>query len=114
MKQIKKQCWKVEAVAKAEDEKASTGYAKRVIWVSSDDNLVRRIDYYSKDSGKLMKSQFFSRFTTKKDWKGFKRPGRAVMINKTTNTKTEFLFKERKINEGVKDDMFSERGLEKG
>jgi outer membrane lipoprotein-sorting protein len=114
VKAINAKCYLVEARPKSDDEKQNTGYSKRIFWISTD-YLVRRVDYYSKDGEKkgIVKTQFFNKFTNPKSYKGFHRPSETIMIDKKNNTRTIFMFGDRKINEGVKDDTFSERQLKR-
>jgi hypothetical protein len=113
VKAVGANCYLVEARAASEDEKASTGYSKRILWVSEGDFLVRRIDYYSKDGEEkgILKTQIFHDFTSPAEYKGFKRPARCEMMNNKTKTVTEMIFNKRTIEGGVKDEDLTERQL---
>jgi len=84
-------------------------YSKIVRWISADDFLTDKIDYYDRD-GRLLKKQSIA----------WKRIGDAwvwqkvVIANVQAGSQTTLNLSDIQVNQGLKDSLFTERMMEQG
>ncbi len=89
---------------------ASSGYSKRVLYVSKDRFLTHQIDYYDPKGRhqKTLRNLGFAQVS------GLWRPNRAVMEDHQRGTKTLWRFSQREINPGLGDSLFTVASIERG
>jgi len=101
-------CYVIEALPANEEEKRSSGYAKRHFWITKDTYVTLKVDYYDQ-SLKLMKT------ATSYDVKPVKdqmmRAGKVLMKHHQNKHQTLSGTLERKINEPIDDSTFTERSV---
>ncbi len=78
-------CWKIEAVAADEEERAESGYARREILVSKRRPIALEVRMYDKKSGALAK---VARFSDVRDVGGFPKAHRVEMENRPRESTT--------------------------
>lgn len=103
-------CYKIEVVSKDNNKKTS-GYSKRVYFISKHNYTNQRVDFYDKHS-KLSKKLIHT------DIKLVKTPNvyrsfTWTMQDIKTKHKTILTFQDFKINEDINDNLFSIRNLER-
>lgn len=101
-------CWKIELTPKPD---APVVWGKLLYWVTKDDNLPARIDYYD-EKGQLMR---YMVFTDVKSFSGRKMPSVWEMYNnvKKSNS-TTFKVVNMKFDIKISDRVFSFQELERG
>lgn len=103
-----KDCYVIESLPSTEDEKKTTGYAKRILWVTTDAFVTLKIDFYD-HSMKLLKTQ------TAYDIKPIKgemmRADKVLMTHHQNKHQTLMGLAERKIDEDIDDSLFTERAV---
>lgn len=106
-----KQCFVVEAVPKTDKEKHDSGYSKRKFWILKDIYLSVKREFYD-HTGTLEKIERSSDFKSLGGtlW----RVNTVEMEDVKKRTKTILTVEERKINQGLSDQLFTERELTKG
>ncbi|MEZ4306507.1 MAG: outer membrane lipoprotein-sorting protein [Polyangiaceae bacterium] len=87
----------------------STPYSKIEMTVSKDKKLPTEIKYYNTE-GKHIKTETRTGYTCEGD---ICTPGTLKMVDHTKNLTTTMTRKKWKVNETIKDDLFSKRSLEK-
>lgn len=107
-----KDCWVIESVTKSETVKENSGYSKRISWVDKESFVSMKGEAYDV-SGQLLK-KFTAKNIQKVDAKNNKwQPMYLEAENVQSNHKTILEFKNYKANQGVKDELFTTRYLEK-
>jgi hypothetical protein len=96
-------CYKGSRVPKDKN----SGYTKQVSWVSMDNFLLQKVDYYDRKS-ELLKTAIFSDY---KKIDGVWRVGKIIMKNHQNDKTTILIWKEDKIRAGLKDREFNKRVL---
>lgn len=105
-----KPCFVVEAVPKTEKEKQDSGYSKRKFWVLQDNYFSVKREFYDQ-TGTLEKIE---RSSDLKSLGGpLWRANSIEMEDVKKRTKTVLTVEDRKINQGLADDLFTERELTK-
>lgn len=103
-----KDCYVIESLPSTDEEKKTTGYAKRILWVTTDTFVTLKIDFYD-HSMKLLKTQ------TAHDIKTIKgkmmRADKILMAHHQNKHQTVMGLLERKIDENIDDSVFSERAV---
>jgi outer membrane lipoprotein-sorting protein len=102
------ECWVIEAVPVTEKKLKETGYDKRQIWVRKDNFVIIQTKYWNR------KGEYFKllrAYDVVKLDEGIWRPSRIDMEDFKAKHKTILEFKDRKLNTGVSDDVFTERNL---
>jgi outer membrane lipoprotein-sorting protein len=100
--------WELELVAKGPDAE----FPKLHMWVDKTAMQPSKIDYLD-GSGKLLKTQ--ERIDYHIDDAGHYGPKRVVIVDHRRNDHTsEIVFTHVKLNQGLKDDLFSQRSLIRG
>lgn len=106
------ECAILETVSKDDKVKRDTGYTKLKTWVRKDNNVIIKVDYYD-TKGVLFKRQIASDLMQgdpqKNKWIVRKR----VMENLQTGHKSIMTFTDVKVNQGLPEDLFTVRALEK-
>lgn len=101
-------CYVVEAIPVTEKKLKETGYDKRQLWVRKDNFVPIQTKYWNR------KGEYFKllrAYDVVKLDKGIWRPGRIEMEDFKAKHKTILEFKDRVINSGVSDNIFTERNL---
>lgn len=98
-------------VVKSEPKISSSNYPyiKVVKWITKDNFLKERMDYYQSD-GTLLKKQAISWKRVNKVWVWEK----VVMTNAVTSSQTVLTFTDVRIDSGLSDSIFSERMMKAG
>ena len=105
-------CYVLQSLPKNEEIKESSGYSKQVGWISKDSFVVLKGEAYDL-SGALLK-KFSARKVEKVDQKNNKwQPMVLEAENVQSNHKTILEFKNFKADQGVKDELFTTRYLER-
>jgi len=99
--------WYLLATPKAGVE---SQYSKVIIKVDKKTYIQMSVDYYSK-AGEKVKVFTMSDI---KDYNGTKRASKVVLSDPRTKHSTELFIKDFKVNQGLKDDMFTVRQLQWG
>lgn len=101
----------VEAIPGKEEEKQDSGYSKRKLWVRKDIYFVIKKEYYD-IKGKLEKAETQSSLKNVSGtiW----RADSITMQDFNENHKTVLQSKDRKLNKGLPETMFTVQELEKG
>lgn len=106
-----KECYVVEAKPATEQKKKETGYGKRVLWVTTDNFVTTKTEYYSRRM-KHIKTQNNMKF--KHIGGTVWRSTQGIMDNHKLKHKTLFRIVDRKINSKQDDSVFTERYILKG
>lgn len=107
-----KDCWMIESLPKTDSIKENSGYSKRVSWVEKESFVALKGESFDL-SGQLLK-KFTARDVQKVDPKNNKwQPMELQSENVQSGHKTVIAFKNYKANQGVKDELFTTRYLEK-
>ena len=86
-------------------------YGRFVIWLDRKESTVRKIEFYDAKDGGLLKTLAFA------EWKtvdGIPTPHKMEMANVKKGTKTSMELSEVRYNQGLSDEIFTERYLERG
>jgi outer membrane lipoprotein-sorting protein len=86
-------------------------YARLVLWLDREDSTFRKIEFYDKKDGALVKTLTLSGFET---IDGVPTARRVEMVNVKKGTKTILDLSETRYNRGLADEVFSQRTLERG
>ena len=86
-------------------------YARLVLWLDREDSTFRKIEFYDKKDGALVKTLTLSGFET---IDGIPTARRVEMVNAKKGTKTVLDLSETRYNRGLADEVFSQRTLERG
>ena len=106
-----KSCFVIEAVPKTEKEKQDSGYSKRKFWVLKDNHFSVKREFYD-NTGTLEKIE---RSSDLKSLGGtLWRANSIAMEDVKKKTKTILTNEERKVNQGLSEQLFTERELTKG
>jgi uncharacterized protein len=107
-----KDCWVIESLPKTDQTKEDSGYSKRVGWIDKKSFVAVKAESFD-TQGALLK-KISARNITLVDEKNNKWiPMNIEAENVQTNHKTLIEFKNYKANQGVKDELFTTRSLEK-
>ncbi len=98
-------CYVVQSTSKSK----SSIYSKRISWISKTGSLVLKVDYYDR-KGSLLKTQDIKWQKSDK----FDVWGETLVKNVQTGHSTVFTITNLKVNNGLRDDQFSERSLRRG
>lgn len=104
--------WIVEAVATDPSKIRETGYSKREMWISTDHHLLVQVKYYD-DGGaqvKLLTAGDIRQVPGTDRWRAY----RVTMENLQNGRQTVLEFSDYEIDQGVPDEYFSERYLQRG
>lgn len=104
------ECYVLEATPN--NKKKETGYSKRVIYVSKDNSLILKTNYYNKkgDLFKVYLGEDIQPIEGTTKWRTLKMS----MKNINTGHSTILLFSNYKINKGLDKNIFTQRNLESG
>ncbi len=101
-------CYVIEALPATDEEKKTSSYSKRTLWVTADTLVTLKVDFYDR-SMKLLKTQ------TAYDMKTIKgkmmRANKTLMTHHQNNHNTLMGLLERKIDENIDDSVFTERAV---
>lgn len=97
----------VESVPREPDK--TYPYSKIVRWISTDDYLIDKIDYYDRE-GRLLKKQTIAWKQIGDAWVWQK----VVIANVQTGSQTTLNLTDIQVNQGLKDSLFTERMMEQG
>jgi uncharacterized protein len=111
-KQDGRDCWVIESLPKNESVKENSGYSRRVGWIDKESFVALKAELFD-SNGQLLK-KISAQNIQKVDEKNNKwQPMKLEAENVQSNHKTVIEFKNFKANQGVKDDLFTTRSLEK-
>lgn len=97
----------IEDIPVSESKKKVTNYSRREFWIRKNDFAVEKIDYYDK-KGNLLKRLIASDIRL---INGKPRAHKVVMENFQTGHKTVLIYEEIKLDQGLSDNLFTERQL---
>lgn len=97
----------VESVPRGPDK--TYPYSKVVRWISADNFLIDKVDYYDRD-GKLLKKQTIAWKKMGDAWVWQK----VVIVNVQTGSQTTLNLSDIQVNQGLKDSLFTERMMQQG
>lgn len=101
-------CYVIESLPSTEEEKKSTGYAKRIMWITVDTLVTLKTDFYD-HSMKLLKTQTSHGI---KPVKGkMMRADKVLMTHHQNKHQTLMGLVEREIDKNIDDSVFSERAV---
>jgi outer membrane lipoprotein-sorting protein len=107
-----KDCWVLESTPKTDAVKENSGYSKRLTWIDKQSFVAVKGETFD-PSGQPFK-KFAAKEITQVDAKNNKwQPMRLEAENLQSGHKTVLEFKNFKANQGVKDELFTTRYLEK-
>jgi outer membrane lipoprotein-sorting protein len=86
-------------------------YGRFVLWLDRKDSTLRKIEFYDKKDGALVKTLTFSGFATIDN---IPTAHRSEMANVKKGTKTTIEVSEVRYNRGLADEVFTQRTLERG
>ncbi len=86
-------------------------YARFLVWLDREDSTFRKIEFYDKKDGALVKTLTLGGFQA---IDGIPTAQRVEMSNAKRGTKTVLELSETRYNRGLADEVFSERTLERG
>lgn len=100
-------CYRIEGIAFSESKKKETSYSRRELWVRKSDFFLLKINYYNR------KGDFLKTLTASdvKIISGKPRAHRLTMENFQRRHKTELIYEEIKLDQGISDNLFTERQL---
>ncbi len=104
-------CYVIQATPKTDAVKASSGYAKRVVWVRKDNSMTAKSEAYDLQ-GALLKTATFSDIRQTDAGRGKWNAMHVEVVNEQTQHKTILHFDDFKANQDVKDNFFTTRSLE--
>jgi outer membrane lipoprotein-sorting protein len=104
-------CYVLEAIPSNERKRRESGYSKRIAWITKDNYLILKIEYYSRQ-GKLIKTQ------TSAEWRVAQgtawRAGKILMDNHRDRHKTSISITKIELNKNIDDQTFTERFILQG
>jgi len=103
-----KACHKVEALPGNDEEKRTSGYSRRILWIAKDTLITLQVEYYD-PSGKLMKTA--KSFDIQPVKGQMMRANKVQMEHHINKHKTVMGTVERKVDEAVGDATFTERNV---
>ena len=106
-----KPCFVVEALPKTDREKQDSGYSKRKFWILKDTHFSLKREFYDK-TGTLEKIELS--LDLKSLGGTLWRANTTEMQDVRKKSKTLLVVENRKLNQGLSDQLFSERELTKG
>ena len=100
-------CYRIEGIAISESKKKETSYNRREIWVRKSDFFLLKINYYNR------KGDFLKTLTASdvKVISGKPRAHRLTMENFQRRHKTELIYEDIKLDQGLSVNLFTERQL---
>jgi outer membrane lipoprotein-sorting protein len=99
------------AVIELSPQNKAYDYAKFVLWLDRKDATFRKIEFYDKKDGSLLKTLVLREYKTIDD---VPTPLRVEMTNAKKGTKTTLEASDVHYNRGFGDEVFTERTLERG
>ncbi len=105
-------CWKIESIPVNDDVMESTGYSKQIVYLGKQDKVLRKVVFFDEDD-ELLKSLTASNIKVVDKSKEKQMAMFMRMENHQNNRKSEIRMNEVKINENLKDEMFSIDFIEK-
>ena len=106
-----KPCFVIEAFPKTDKEKQDSGYSKRKFWILKDTHFSLKREFYDK-TGTLEKIELS--LDLKAIGGTLWRANTTEMQDVRKKTKTLLVVDSRKLNQGLSDQLFTERELTKG
>lgn len=107
-----KAVWVLESLPKSDAIKSNSGYSKRIAWIDKVSFVPLKGEFYD-ESGQLLKTSTFSDVQLmdkeRNRWQAMKLEANNVQ----TGHKTLILFENLKVNQGVKEEFFTTRYMEK-
>jgi outer membrane lipoprotein-sorting protein len=100
-------CAVIELVPQGKDLE----YGRFVVWLDKEASVFRRVEFYDRRDDRLLKTLLLSDFRTVE---GIPTPYRLEMRNERKGTRTVMEFSEVRYNQGLDDELFTQRTLERG
>lgn len=103
-------CWVIESLPATEKERGDSGYSKRTFWVRKDIYLTVKIEFFDR-GGKLAKRGTYGDLEQVDGdlW----RSNEITMERLRSGTKTVWSFEERRVNEPIDENLFTQQGLKR-
>jgi predicted RND superfamily exporter protein/outer membrane lipoprotein-sorting protein len=105
-------CWTIESLPRTESVKASTGYSKRLLRIRQDNFVTIRADYWDQ-GGQPLKVYLAADVRATDAGRGKFQAMRQETSNLQTGHRTVLTFTNFKVNQGVKDEFFTTRYMER-
>jgi outer membrane lipoprotein-sorting protein len=105
-------CWTIESIPRTEGVKASSGYSKRLLRIRQDGFVTVRTDYWDQ-SGQPLKVYVAADVRATDAARGKFQAMRQETSNLQTGHRTVLTFTNFKVNQGVKDEFFTTRYMER-
>ncbi len=104
--------WVVEALPASPQATQESGYARRLLWIDQERHTLLRADLFDRDGAlrKRLSADDIRRVEGSDRW----RPHRLVMEDLTAGRRTELLMRQYRLDQGLGDDLFTERYLRRG
>lgn len=101
-----KKCWKIEAYPSTEDEKKTSGYGKRIMWVDQEIYFNLKVEFYD-HSGRLIKTAVFEDIRKIKDQ--LYRPYKATVTRVVKKTSTVLVTTKDEVDAGgIQENIFTQ------
>jgi predicted RND superfamily exporter protein/outer membrane lipoprotein-sorting protein len=105
-------CYVIESVPKNESVKSSSGYSKRLSWIRKDNFVAIKGEFWDQ-AGQLLKSFIAADVQLVDPARGRWQPMRLESANLQTGHRTVIRVENFKANQGVRDDFFTTRYMER-
>jgi predicted RND superfamily exporter protein len=105
-------CWVIESLPRTDEVKTRSGYAKRLSAIRQDNYVAARIEYWDL-SGQPLKVYVGSEVRSTDPERRKFQAMKLEMTNLQTGHRTTLTFKTFEVNQGVKDDLFTARYMER-
>lgn len=107
-----KLCFVIESAPKSEAVKSGSGYSRRKGWISKDNFMTVRSEFWD-ESGQMLKASTFGDIRQVDPARNKWQAMRLEAANAQTGHRTIIRFENFKVNQQVKDDYFTARYMEK-
>lgn len=106
------ECFVIQSIPVDEQVKQETAYSKSEVWIRKDNYISTKVNFYNKkgDLIKMMNSGDIRSVNGTDKWRAYL----IEMQNIKTGHRTELLYKNIQINQGVAEKFFTQRYLERG
>ncbi len=102
-------CYVIEATPTDAQEKANSGYAKRILWITKNSLVNVYTEFFDK-KGQMLKT--YEAWNIQQVGDGHFRPFNAKLANLQTKNSTEIIYSDIRINKSLDDEIFSRQHLE--
>ncbi len=103
-------CWVIESLPATEKERGDSGYSKRTFWVRKDIYLTVKIEFFDRGEKLAKRGTYGDLEQVDGDlW----RSNEITMERLRSGTKTVWSFEERRVNEPIDENLFTQQGLKR-